>query len=780
LPSGCKGPNGLFFGDGSGCSKTCTKEPICKRNDTAGCASVCGDGNVSGNEVCDDGNTFDGDGCSADCSKTEDGFKCDNVTISDAQDCPSAPSLKCLVLPIVYRDFDGQNITGGHPDFFYMGAVVSGGRTVGVTTGATKTTCMPNAYGTQKTFTAGGVCPTDDQSGPCLGLVASTLDSTGKPVMGKQKCHCIFTDWDNTGILGTCSGASCTSAGLTGTQTCYVTGSGDNHLRIEADVNVFQSADSFKQWYTDSTYSNMVIGSLELAATTGGLYQFSSSRPGDPAGSASRVRNDDLHDACLASPHSATLNTGFFPLEDQPKSKVCNITSYWMTGVATATDATCCAGTGCPVKAQFDPLASWDNCPTVGTGGMVPKSDGTGGLITGKLRNFYFTSEVRYLFRYDGTAATLSFNGDDDVWAFINGILAIDLGGTHERATQQVSVSASTYKLVSGNTYEISVFQAERGPVESNYQLTLSGFSTKRTQCGAQCGDGKVTGGEECDLGTAKNTGEYGGCNPDCTYAPFCGDGTPNGTEECDDGKNTTVTSSGTDTNACGPGCKLPPRCGDGIVQTGEECDDGTDGNVDNQCAGCNTQCKKNPYCGDGNKDPQCGETCDDGVNIGGYGFCKSDCTPDSYCGDGIVDKAYGETCDDGANNSDAPGATCNTRCGVPAVCGDGIIQAPETCDAINDGSYGNCTVDCQLAAYCGDGVKNGNEECDYGDAKHGGGNAPASNAPYGSCLENCKLGPRCGDNVTQPPEQCDLGTTLNGANNSPCTGNCIVNPNIQ
>jgi len=574
LPDGCAGPNGLFFGDGTGCSKTCTREPVCKRNDTAGCASVCGDGNLSGDEVCDDGNTFDGDGCSADCSRKEDGFQCEDVTISDAQECPSNTSLDCLVLPVVYRDFEGQNVSGGHPDFFYMGAPVTGGRTVGVTPGANKTTCMPNAYGTALTFTSGGQCPANDQSGPCTGLVGDTLDSEGKPTMAKQKCHCVFTDWDNTGILGTCSGATC-SGGITGAQVCWVDGSGDNHYRIEGDVNVFQSADSFKQWYRDSDFSNKVLGTLELAKTTGNLYQFSSSRPGDPAGSPSRVRSDDLHDACLASNRSATLDTGFFPLEDESATKLCNITSYWMTSVANATDATCCAGQGCTVKAQWDPLASWDNCPTEGTGGMVPRSDGVGGKITGRKRNFYFTSEVRYLFRYDGKNATLQFNGDDDVWAFINGQLAIDLGGTHERAAQSVTINASTYKLTSGNTYEIAVFQAERGPVESNYQLTLSGFSTMRTQCGAQCGDGKITGGEECDLGKELNTGEYGGCNEDCTYGPFCGDGEKNGDEECDNGNSNGATYG---KEGCTSACTTPHFCGDSFIDglNGEECDSGS------------------------------------------------------------------------------------------------------------------------------------------------------------------------------------------------------------
>jgi fibro-slime domain-containing protein len=444
---------------------------------------------------------------------------------------------------------------------------------------------MPNAYGTALAVGSDSQCPANDQSGPCTGLVANNLDGSGKPTMAKQKCKCVFTDWDNTGILGTCSGSTCTG-GITGAKACWVDGSGDNHYRIESEVNVFQSADSFKQWYTDSDFSNKVVGTLELAATSGGLYQYSSSRPGDPAGSASRIRQDDIHEACLKSgSHTGTLDTGFFPLEDQTSKKICNITSYWMTAVASATESNCCAGTGCPVKAQFDPLASWDNCPTEGTGGMVPKSDGSGGKLTGKMRNFYFTSEVRYLFRYDGKAATLSFNGDDDVWAFINGILAIDLGGTHERASKDVSVSGTTYKLTAGNTYEIAVFQAERGPVESNYQLTLSGFSTQRTTCGAECGDGKITGGEECDLGKAQNTGAYGGCNSDCTYGPFCGDGNVDDGEDCDKGSSNGATYG---KDGCTGDCKTPAYCGDGKIDglNGEECDPG-----DTSSQTCSNKC---------------------------------------------------------------------------------------------------------------------------------------------------------------------------------------------
>ena len=42
--------------------------------------------------------------------------------------------------------------------------------------------------------------------------------------------------------------------------------------------------------------------------------------------------------------------------------------------------------------------------------------------------------------------------------------------------------------------------------------------------------------GEECDLGTDGNTGEYDGCAATCVLGPRCGDGFTDEGEECDDG----------------------------------------------------------------------------------------------------------------------------------------------------------------------------------------------------------------------------------------------------
>lgn len=132
--------NGLFYGDGLGCSKTCTPEPKCRDGATTrACDTHCGDGNVDADEQCDDGNQANGDGCSSTCV-IEAGFTCTTMEKDDSSPCSSG-SGNCLELPIIYRDFDGQYQPTGHPDMFYY----SGSQL-----------CVPNASG--RTVGTNGTC----------------------------------------------------------------------------------------------------------------------------------------------------------------------------------------------------------------------------------------------------------------------------------------------------------------------------------------------------------------------------------------------------------------------------------------------------------------------------------------------------------------------------------------------------------------------------------------------------------------------------------------------
>lgn len=161
----------------------------------------------------------------------------------------------------------------------------------------------------------------------------------------------------------------------------------------------------------------------------------------------------------------------------------------------------------------------------------------------------------------------------------------------------------------------------------------------------AECGNGVVDPGEECD---DANEEDVDACLSTCV-APRCGDGIVwTGEEECDDGN---LDAS----DACSPTCSVAV-CGDGHVRDGEEeCDDANE--VDNDS--CTNSCA-HARCGDGIVQ-QGVEQCDE---AGETATCDSDCT-EPACGDGHTNKLAGEECDDG---NDSPADNCYPSCTAPSM----------------------------------------------------------------------------------------------------------------
>jgi fibro-slime domain-containing protein len=99
--------------------------------------------------------------------------------------------------------------------------------------------------------------------------------------------------------------------------------------------------------------------------------------------------------------------------------------------------------------------------------------DGMGfGNPPGQSHNFHFTTEGHVKFGYVA-GQKFTFRGDDDLWIFVNGKLALDLGGMHLpiAATIDFDAQAAALGIVPGGTYQMDIFHAERHTDQSNFRI---------------------------------------------------------------------------------------------------------------------------------------------------------------------------------------------------------------------------------------------------------------------------------------------------------------------
>jgi fibro-slime domain-containing protein len=83
-----------------------------------------------------------------------------------------------------------------------------------------------------------------------------------------------------------------------------------------------------------------------------------------------------------------------------------------------------------------------------------------------------FTVEIHFTFPYGG-GEVFNFRGDDDLFLFVNGHLAVDLGGVHSAQTASLDLDARAADLdiAPGSSYQMDIFYADRHCCQSTFHV---------------------------------------------------------------------------------------------------------------------------------------------------------------------------------------------------------------------------------------------------------------------------------------------------------------------
>jgi cysteine-rich repeat protein len=665
-----------------GCDATCHVEHgfACGAAEPSPCASSCGDGVVASNEQCDDHNTTSLDGCSSTCH-TETGWTC----AGDPTACSAICGDGLVVGPEACDDgnttsFDGCSSTC-YVDLFNEAE-------------PNNTVAQANGPYTPDVRIRARIVAPNDVDVFAIKLTATTdlsietfdLDGIGVCNNADTRIALLAPDGttvlasDDDGGLGRCSKLAPDTAPVAHLPA------GTYYVRVESFGN-----DQLIPGY------NLVVRAL--------------ARCGD--GQLAGAEQCDGGPGCTATcDRTATCGDGF------------------VDGTEQCDDHNAIANDGC------SPGCAWEARTEVEPNDAVASATGPftlpkllAGAINAPGDADYY--HLRLTATSDIAAETFDglgighCSGIDTTLSLYNAtgglILARDQGGLGDCAKIDPARAAdAAARHLPPGEYYLAVRDYRDDGVIPGYTVLVT--------TPAVCGDGVISGAEQCDGGA--------GCASTCDRVPTCGDGFVDGSEQCDD--HNTAAGDG-----CGATCQLE------LVTEVEANDTAATANPVAATAliGAAIEPKgDNDYFA-----ITLTATSDLTISTNRAGqACNFDTEIFFYAPDGTTQLA---------TNDDAGGTTCSALTPTADAAmrhlapGTYFLRVHEFGDDVALPDY---RVHVAATSTCGNGVVEGSEECDGG----------------AGCTATCDRVPTCGDGYVDAPETCDDGNTAAGDG---CDATCAI-----